>query len=131
MNQQAVIDLLCARLEGVLAIYAFGSRIRGEANEHSDLDLAVLVEGYAEPVVLWRLAGELEDVVGCPVDLLDLRNASTVMQQQVIVHGERWWARDELAGLFECAMLSEKLDLDAARAPLLRIIEQEGRVYGR
>ncbi len=131
MNQQAVIDLLCARLEGVLAIYAFGSRIRGEANEHSDLDLAVLVEGYAEPVALWRLAGELEDVVGCPVDLLDLRNASTVMQQQVIVHGERWWVRDERAGLFECAMLSEKLDLDAARAPLLRIIEQEGRVYGR
>ncbi|YCH22532.1 nucleotidyltransferase domain-containing protein [Pseudomonas sp. D1-3] len=131
MNRQAVIDLLCARLEGVLGIYAFGSRVQGGANAHSDLDLAVLVEGYAEPVALWGMAGELEDIVGCPVDLLDLRNASTVMQQQVIVHGERWWARDERAGLFECAMLSEKLALDAARAPLLRIIEQEGRVYGR
>ncbi|TBU78741.1 type VII toxin-antitoxin system MntA family adenylyltransferase antitoxin [Phytopseudomonas daroniae] len=131
MYQQAVIDLLRARLPGVLGIYAFGSRIQGTANERSDLDLAVLVEGYAEPLALWALAGELEDVVGCPVDLLDLRQASTVMQQQVIAYGERWWAADERAGLFECAMLSEKLALDAARAPLLRIIEREGRVYGR
>lgn len=131
MYQQAVIDLLRARLPGVLGIYAFGSRIQGTANERSDLDLAVLVEGYAEPLALWTLAGELEDVVGCPVDLLDLRQASTVMQQQVIAHGERWWAADERAGLFECAMLSEKLALDAARAPLLRTIEREGRVYGR
>lgn len=131
MYRQAVIDLLRAQLPGLLGIYAFGSRVRGTADERSDLDLAVLVEGYAQPLALWALAGELEDVVGCPVDLLDLRSASTVMQQQVIVHGERWWAIDERAGLFECAMLSEKLALDAARASLLRTIEREGRVYGR
>ena len=55
-----------------------------------------------------------------------------VMQQQVLTKGERWWAvpGDE-AGLFECAVLSEKLELDRARAPLLRDIERDGRVYGR
>lgn len=131
MHRQAVIDLLRARLPGGLGVYAFGSRVKGVADERSDLDLAVLVQGYADSLELWGLAGELEDLAGCPVDLLDLRRASTVMQQQVIVHGERWWAIDERAGLFECAMLSEKLALDAARAPLLRIIEQEGRVYDR
>ena len=55
-----------------------------------------------------------------------------VMQQQVLTKGERWWAAEGVeAGLFECAVLSEKLELDRARAPLLRDIERDGRVYGR
>lgn len=92
----------------------------------------MLVQGYADPLTLWDLAGEAADIAGCPVDLLDLRRASTVMQQQVLTKGERWWAvpGDE-AGLFECAVLSEKLELDRARAPLLLDIERDGRVYGR
>ena len=55
-----------------------------------------------------------------------------VMQQQVLTKGERWWVAEGVeAGLFECAVLSEKLELDRARAPLLRDIERDGRVYGR
>lgn len=77
----------------MLAVYAFGSRIQGMAGERSDLDLdldlAVLVQGYADPLTLWDLAGEAADIAGCPVDLLDLRRASTVMQQQVLTKGER------------------------------------------
>lgn len=132
MNKQALIDLLRSRLGGVLAIYAFGSRVQGTADEYSDLDLAVLVRGYADPLLLWELAGEAADIAGCPVDLLDLRRASTVMQQQVLQRGERWWAVDGLeAGLFECAVLSEKLELDRARALLLQDIERDGWIYGR
>ena len=132
MNKQTIIALMRSRLDGVLAIYAFGSRVQGTADKQSDLDLAVLVRGYADPLMLWALAGEAADIVGCPVDLLDLRKASTVMQQQVLVKGERWWvAEGAEAGLFECAALSDKLELDRARAPLLRDIERDGRVYGR
>lgn len=131
MNRVALIELLHSRLDGLLAVYAFGSRVQGTAGERSDLDLAVLVQGYADPLALWALAGEAADIAGCPVDLLDLRRASTVMQQQVLMKGERWWAVGQEAGLFECAMLSEKLELDRARAPLLRDIERDGRVYGR
>ncbi|MDP2225466.1 MAG: nucleotidyltransferase domain-containing protein [Nitrosomonas sp.] len=96
----------------------------------SDLDLAVLVAGYAEPLVLWALAGDLADVTGCPVDLLDLRAASTVMQYQVITTGQRWWALDVQAALFEAAILSEKTELDTARAGLLSDIQKRGKVYG-
>lgn len=132
MNRASLIDLLRSHLDGLLAIYAFGSRVQGTADERSDLDLAVLVRGYAEPLQLWELAAEAADIAGCPVDLLDLRRASTVMQQQVLLGGERWWvAVGAEAGLFECAVLSEKVELDRARAPLLRDIERDGRVYGR
>ncbi len=131
VNQTAIIQMLQARLTNLLAIYAFGSRIQGTAQVDSDLDLAVLVAGYAEPLVLWTLAGDLADVAGCPVDLLDLRAASTVMQYQVIATGQRWWALDVQAALFEIAILSEKTELDTTRSGLLSDIQKRGKVYGR
>jgi predicted nucleotidyltransferase len=134
MNMSAILVLLQDRLPGLMAVYAFGSRIREQgqhAHRHSDLDLAVLVEGYADPLLLFELSGELEDLAGCPVDLLDLRAASTVMQHQILIDGERLWAKDVRAGLFESAMLTEKLHLDEARQVLISNVLSQGVVYGR
>lgn len=80
---------------------------------------------------LWGLSGDLADLAGCPVDLLDLRAASTVMQYQVITTGERWWAKDAQATLFESAVLSDKTELDTARAGLLADIQATGVIHGR
>lgn len=130
-TQEAIVALLRERLSDVLAIYAFGSRVQDAVRPDSDLDLAVLVAGYADAARLWVLSGDLADVAGCPVDLLDLRAASTVMQYQVITTGRRWWRRDMQADLFEAAILSDKVELDAARAGLLADILQRGTVYER
>lgn len=77
------------------------------------------------------MAGALSERLGCEVDLLDLRAASTVMQHQVLTTGRRLWGQALEAGLFECFVLSEKLALDAARAGLVSDIEKKGKVYGR
>ena len=131
MHRDALLTILRARCARLLAVYAFGSRVGGGARWESDLDLAVLVEGYADPVALWDVAGSLADVARCPVDLLDFRAASTVLQHQILTTGERWWARDVQAGLYEAAVLSEKTALDAARAGLLSDIRERGTVHGR
>ncbi|WP_020564580.1 type VII toxin-antitoxin system MntA family adenylyltransferase antitoxin [Methylosarcina fibrata] len=131
MKQRAIVECLQARLDNLLAVYAFGSRVQGTAGPESDLDLAVLVAGYADPLALWALAGDLADMAGCPVDLVDLRAASTVMQYQIITQGQRWWASDAQAALYEAAILSEKTALDTARAGLLNDIQNRGSVYGR
>ncbi len=131
MNREAITQTLQARVPDLLGIYAFGSRILGTAGPDSDLDLAVLVAGYAEPLALFELAGDLADVADCPVDLLDLRAASTVMQYQIITTGQRWWAAAAQAALFESAILSEKTALETGRAGLLSDIQQRGTVYGR
>lgn len=127
---ERTVRTLQARLPGLLAVYGFGSRVQGTAGPDSDLDMAVLVAGYADVTRLWQLSGELADIAGCAVDLLDLRAASTVMQCQIVTHGERWWAQDAQAALFESAILSEKTALDAARAGLLADIRERGTVYG-
>lgn len=107
MNHQPILQILHARLPDLLAVYAFGSRLQGSARPDSDLDLATLVAGYADPLHLWETAGQLSEIVGCPVDLLDFRAASTVMQHQIISTGARWWTKDGSAAIYEAAILSE------------------------
>ena len=124
-----VRDILAA-MPNALAIYAFGSRIEGLAHAQSDLDLAVLVAGYADPIRLWSLAGDLAETIHCDVDLLDMRAASTVMQHQILMTGRRLWARQPDADLFECFVLSEKTALDEARASLLADIRERGKIHG-
>lgn len=127
----AVVSAILSAFPQSLAIYAFGSRINATANADSDLDLAVLVAGYAEPLLLWDLSNQLADLTGCPVDLLDMRAASTVMQHQILQTGRRLWGQEPAAGLFECYVLSEKTALNSARADLLADIQTRGHVYGR
>jgi len=127
----SLVNAICTALPNTLAVYAFGSRVNACANADSDLDMAVLVAGYADPVSLWDLSGKLADMVACPVDLLDMRAASTVMQFQILQTGCRLWALEPQAGLFECYVLSEKTALDYARAPLINDIQTRGSVYGR
>jgi len=133
MDLKPVVELLQTRLPHLMGVYAFGSRIANGgqyARPDSDLDLAVLVEGYADPIVLFDLSGELSGLMACSVDLLDLRAASTVMQHQIFTTGERLWAKDVRAGLFEAAMLTEMLHLNDMRQGLVQDIQARGTVYG-
>ncbi len=132
IDRTPLLQTLQTRLPGLMAVYAFGSRIEGTQHADSDLDLAVLVASYADPLLLWNLSSQLAELAGCEVDLLDLRAASTVMQYQILTKGERWWAANATqTGLFGAAMLSEKTALDAARAGLIEDIERQGRIHGR
>jgi predicted nucleotidyltransferase len=127
----AVVTALRTAFPNALGIYAFGSQVHGTARPDSDLDLAILVEGYADPVTLWNTSHELANQLGMAVDLLDMRAASTVMQHQVLTLGQRIWGKDPQAGLYECFVMTEKNHLDEARAPLLDDITREGSVHGR
>jgi predicted nucleotidyltransferase len=129
-SRRRLVAVLQERLPTLLAVYLFGSRANGHAGEDSDLDLAVLVAGKLDPVACWELAQDVAGLVGCDVDLVDLRTASTVMQYQVITTGLRLWQKDGQAALYESFILSEKTELDEARAGVLEDIRGEGRVYG-
>jgi predicted nucleotidyltransferase len=128
---EPTLRCLRRRWPPLLAVYLFGSVAQGQAGPQSDVDLALLLPGMAQPLALWDAAEELAALWGCQVDLLDLRAASTVMQYQIITSGRRLWALDAQAALYECFILSEKTALDSARAGLLHDIQQRGSVYGR
>lgn len=129
--QGPVLRVLQRRFPDALAFYVFGSQASGQADAQSDVDLAVLLPGYANANALWDAAMELAALLNRHVDLLDLRAASTVMQSQVLTTGQRLWGHALAAGLFECFALTEKLHLDEARAGLLRDIAERGHIHGR
>ena len=131
MNKAYILKQLQTDWPDLLGIYAFGSRTTRQAHADSDLDLAILLAGYADPLRLWESAQALASTLDYDVDLLDMRAASSVMQHQILTTGECWWRKDPQAGLFEAAALTEKLHFDQARTALLNDITHTGRVYGR
>lgn len=130
MNLEAILEATREEIPSLSALYLFGSQASGDAGPESDLDLAILADSPPDEVGLWQLSGQLADLAGCPVDLLDLRAASTVMQYRIITTGRRVWARDSDASLYESFILSDKTALDEARAGLLDDIRRTGTIYG-
>ncbi len=131
MDVEEVVRHLQNALPGVRAIYLFGSYVSGGFDAQSDLDVAVLLSERIDAVDLWSLSGELADIVGVPVDLVDLGAASTVLQHQILTKGRRLWANDSSVGLFEAFALGEKTSLDAARAGIIDDVQRDGVIHGR
>ncbi|MBF0620777.1 MAG: nucleotidyltransferase domain-containing protein [Magnetococcales bacterium] len=131
MNWDVIVHYLRDHQPKLLAIYGFGSRMTGDANQQSDWDIGLLFDGKSDPVTLWNIAENLAERLDNDVDLVDLRTASVVMQYQIITTGKRLWTKNHHAALYESFILSSKTELDEDRALLLNRIQQEGTVHGR
>ena len=83
---------------------------------------------FPNAMAIYAFGSQVQGTAGSRSDL-DLRAASTVMQYQVITTGQSLWAAGLQAGLFECYVLSEKMALDTARAPLMADIAANGSIY--
>ncbi|MEA2109831.1 MAG: nucleotidyltransferase family protein [Pseudomonadota bacterium] len=76
MNRQHAIDLLtCSKPElqarfGVIQLALFGSTARNTATSDSDVDILVAFDGPATSKRYFGVQFYLEDLLGCPVDLV-------------------------------------------------------------
>ncbi|HQT30428.1 MAG TPA: nucleotidyltransferase family protein [Thiobacillus sp.] len=76
MNKQNALHLLQEHKEtiyqrfGVRHLSLFGSTVRDEAREKSDVDVLVEFDGPATSDRYFGLQFYLEDLFGCPVDLV-------------------------------------------------------------
>ncbi len=76
MNRQTAVQLLSqhkARLVsqfGVSSLALFGSTARDRATEQSDVDVLVSFDGPATSARYFGVQFYLEDLLGCPVDLV-------------------------------------------------------------
>lgn len=76
MRRESVIELLAAHKEvlserfDVTALAVFGSTARNTARSGSDVDLLVSFNGPATSGRYFGLQFYLEDLLGCPVDLI-------------------------------------------------------------
>ncbi|QOC23553.1 nucleotidyltransferase domain-containing protein [Wenzhouxiangella sp. AB-CW3] len=132
IDQMQIVRHIVDRLPQTQAIYLFGSAATDEMLPGSDVDIAVLlpptVARDASKLTGSQLHLDLESGLARDVDLINLREATTVFQKEIIINGKRIHCPDvNAADEFEMHVLSLYQKLNAERAEILA----EGRSSGR
>ena len=73
----------------VWAVYLFGSFNTEYERPESDLDLALLLKNPCNPLALWELSQKIAIKINREVQVVDLRQASTVFQNEIIRNERR------------------------------------------
>lgn len=85
---------IVAAIPHLIAVYVFGSFGTKYERKDSDVDLAVLAADPIDSVTLWNLAQEIASTIDRDVDLIDLKNASTVFRHVILSSGTRFYTKD-------------------------------------
>ncbi|MEB1805968.1 MAG: nucleotidyltransferase domain-containing protein [Bacillaceae bacterium] len=127
--EKVIIDKLVDHLNPVL-IYIFGSFAKGTQTEKSDIDIAFLSKTKLTHYERFMLAQQLADIVKREVDLVDLEQASTVFQAQIVGYGKLMYCSDERTRQeFEMLTLKKYAKLNEERKPIIDQIKESGSVY--
>lgn len=97
----------------------FGSFAAGTADEHSDLDLAVLADTPLDKKMRMALIAGIAKELGRPVDLVDMRTAGVVLLGEVF-KGERLIGEDAVFAQQLCRYLVDREDFLPLRRRILR-----------
>ena len=135
LDTESATSIIGRHIPEVQAIYLFGSASDGETpfQELGDVDLALLLPPGSpqdrSQLMLSSLRCDLEDALGLPVDLANLRTAHTSFAMEVIHTGKRIHVADHYAAdTFEMLTLSAYQKLNLERAAILSDILDSGQV---
>ena len=133
-NEQVIIDIICAYLPDVRAIYLFGTWGTKDEWPDSDIDIALLLNpDKAKKTGLSAMSNlrvALESALEKEVDLINISMVSTVFQKEIIITGRRIYCADEYGtDEFEMVALSLYQKLNAERGAILEEALKCGRFY--
>lgn len=113
--------------------YLFGSHIRGEISQFSDVDIAVLFGNKQENRALDRLRVDLMKLLKIErIDLIPLNRAPPLLKYKVVREGKVLYG-EKLASSFEARVLEEYFDFKPYEEHFFKKMEerlQRGE-YGR
>ena len=89
--REKIIDIL--RRNGVKRASFFGSIVRGEMTEESDVDLLVEFESRRSLLDLAHLKNELEDAVDRRVDLLTYKSLHPLLRERILAEQVRYYVK--------------------------------------
>ena len=78
----------------LLGIYIFGSYANNTMTPESDIDIAFLSFQKISPVEKWKIQEELASVLNQDVDLIDLKDATTILRTEVVEKGKLIFSGD-------------------------------------
>ena len=133
INEQ-IVQTILTHTPQVQAVYLFGSYGTADERPTSDVDIALLLPPEQAKVVGNLLLGELHlalaELLGKEVDLVNLRQVSTVFQKEIVMTGRPIFCADAYAAAeFEMLTLSYYQKLNEERREILAAFKESGRAY--
>jgi uncharacterized protein len=133
MDNREIISMVLKHCPGVCGIYLFGTYGTRDERSDSDLDLALLfLPEEARKVQSQAFSAcrdELESIAGRSVDLISLREANAVFQNEIVTEGRLIYsANPSDTDDFEMNSLSAWQKLNEERAAILEDVLASGRV---
>lgn len=134
MDTNGIVAVITRHYPGVQAIYLFGSYGTEDEWPDSDADIALLLPPEVAKTLgvfdLIKTQTELSSLLHKSVDLLNLRQVSTVFQKEVVMADRRIYTANEYAAEeFEMLTLSFYQKLNEERAEVLSEGLRSGRFY--
>ncbi|MBM4764856.1 nucleotidyltransferase domain-containing protein [Bacillus sp. B15-48] len=128
--EKIIIDVLCEKFTPFL-ILIFGSTVKGTQHSESDIDIAFAhEEKELDKYEVFLTAQDLASKLKREVDLVDLNQVSTVFQAQIVSTGRVIYCTDEQKrAQFELKTLKMYAKLNEERSPILKKIDESGRIY--
>jgi predicted nucleotidyltransferase len=133
MNEQ-IIQTILNHTPQVQTVYLFGSYGTEDERPSSDVDIALLLPHEEAKAAGSLLLGELHlalaELLGKEVDLVNLRQVSTVFQKEIVMTGQQIFCTDAYAAAeFEMLTLSYYQKLNEERREILAAFKESGRAY--
>jgi uncharacterized protein len=133
-TSEKIVAIIREHYPSAQAVYLFGTFGTEFERPDSDIDVAVLLppeEAVKETnMILSQCRFDLENSLSKPVDLLNLRQVSTVFQIEIIRSGAVIHRADrDAVDEFEMLALSHYQKLNEERRGILDAFEKTGRAY--
>lgn len=133
INEQ-IVQTILIHFPQVQAVYLFGSYGTEDERPSSDVDIAILLPPEQAKAAGSLLLGELHlalaELLGKEVDLVNLRQVSTVFQKEIVMTGQQIHCADAYAAdEFEMLTLSYYQKLNEERREILAAFAESGRAY--
>lgn len=128
--KETIIDILREKLSPDW-IVIFGSTVSGNTHKESDIDIAYLSSTKkADKYEIFMVSQELAAKLNKDVDLIDINQASTVFQAQIVQSGTTIYCTNEQKKEeFEMKALKMYTKLNEERSEILRKIDESGTIY--
>ena len=81
-------------------IYIFGSIVANRVRDDSDIDIAILTEKKIDEYQLYMVSQQLADELKREVDIVDLKDASTIFKAEIIKNGKLIYNSDNLGKMY-------------------------------
>ena len=130
---ELLIESIKQTFPDVWAIYLFGSFAKEQANQQSDIDLAIVGPVKFDTEQRWDLQQTLSIKAGREVDLVDLRATPLVTRNEMLAAAKCIAKYDALAAdLYEAHTLSDYVTFnEEVRMPIINEIRERGSIYGK